>query len=97
MITTMASFFHRACTDAITEADGAHGSGGIPTFLRWRNLPADSPKDYGPFYDLSSDVYSDFTDFVRQLITHRSNITGVSSARTSLASRQLGLNMILRS
>ncbi|KAK4056494.1 hypothetical protein OIO90_002341 [Microbotryomycetes sp. JL221] len=55
--------------------------GGIYTFLRWRNLPADSPDDFGPFYDLESEVYSDFIDFVTTLITRPSNITGLSMAQ----------------
>ncbi|KAM0788655.1 hypothetical protein ACM66B_002757 [Microbotryomycetes sp. NB124-2] len=54
--------------------------GGIPTFLRWRGLPADSPDDYGPFYDLGSDVYKDFVEFVTTLITRPSNLTGLTMA-----------------
>ncbi|KAK4701098.1 mannan endo-1,4-beta-mannosidase, partial [Phenoliferia sp. Uapishka_3] len=54
--------------------------GGIPTFLRFRNLSASSPSDYGPFYDLSSDVYSDFKNYITTLLTHRSNITGLTLA-----------------
>lgn len=55
--------------------------GGIPTFLRWRNLSASSPSDYGPFYDLSSNVYSDFVQYVTHLLTHKSNITGLTMAQ----------------
>ncbi|ORY91788.1 glycoside hydrolase superfamily [Leucosporidium creatinivorum] len=54
--------------------------GGIPTFLRWRNLSASSPADYGPFYDLNSNVYSDFKTYISTLLTHRSNITGLTMA-----------------
>ncbi|KAK4055790.1 hypothetical protein OIV83_000337 [Microbotryomycetes sp. JL201] len=62
--------------------DYYHGKfGGIPTFLRWRGLPADSPDDYGPFYDLESDVYKDFVDFVTTLVTRPSNLTGLTMAQ----------------
>lgn len=56
--------------------------GGIATFLRWRNLAASSSKDYAPFYDLNSNVYNDFELYITRLLTHRSNITGVSMRRT---------------
>jgi hypothetical protein len=49
--------------------------GGIPTFLRWRNLSA---ADFSPFYDLTSPVYSDFTTYIRQLLGHVSPYMNVS-------------------
>ncbi|GAA5950817.1 hypothetical protein JCM21900_002027 [Sporobolomyces salmonicolor] len=51
--------------------------GGIPTFLRWRNL---SSSDYSPFYDLSSDVYQDFRQYVTNLLTHISPYTNLTLA-----------------
>ncbi|BGP47000.1 hypothetical protein JCM10450v2_002852 [Rhodotorula kratochvilovae] len=52
--------------------------GGIPTFLRWRNL---SSNDLSPFYDLSSETYADFTLYVRTLLNHTSPYTNLSMAR----------------
>ncbi|BGP31026.1 hypothetical protein JCM10296v2_002790 [Rhodotorula toruloides] len=46
--------------------------GGIPTFLRWRNL---SSTDYTPFYDLSSPVFADFELYIRTLLNHTSPYT----------------------
>lgn len=40
-----------------------------------RNLSA---TDYAPFYDLNSEVYSDFTTYVQSLLSHRSNISGLT-------------------
>ncbi|GAA5834208.1 hypothetical protein JCM11251_000571 [Rhodosporidiobolus azoricus] len=51
--------------------------GGIPTFLRWRNL---SDSDFSPFYNTASEVYSDFTTYVRTLLTHVSPYTNLSLA-----------------
>ncbi|GAA6060913.1 hypothetical protein JCM10212_003947 [Sporobolomyces blumeae] len=51
--------------------------GGIPTFLRWRNL---SSTDFSPFYDLDSDVYSDFTRYIETLLTHVSPYTNLTLA-----------------
>ncbi|GJN89919.1 hypothetical protein Rhopal_002908-T1 [Rhodotorula paludigena] len=52
--------------------------GGIPTFLRWRNL---SSTDFSPFYDLSSPVYSDFTLYIRTLLNHTSPYTNLTLAQ----------------
>ncbi|SCZ98622.1 BZ3500_MvSof-1268-A1-R1_Chr7-1g09220 [Microbotryum saponariae] len=55
--------------------------GGIPTFLRWRNLSATNPKaDFGPFYDTTSQVYSDFALYVTTLLSHRSSLTNLIMA-----------------
>ncbi|KDE09115.1 hypothetical protein MVLG_00830 [Microbotryum lychnidis-dioicae p1A1 Lamole] len=55
--------------------------GGIPTFLRWRNLSATHPKaDFGPFYDTTSQVYSDFALYVTTLLSHRSSLTNLTMA-----------------
>lgn len=51
--------------------------GGIPTFLRWRNLSA---TDFAPFYDLTSDVHADFKTYISNVLTHRSNLTGLTMA-----------------
>ncbi|BGP23694.1 hypothetical protein JCM10295v2_002595 [Rhodotorula toruloides] len=51
--------------------------GGIPTFLRWRNL---SSTDYTPFYDLSSPVFADFELYVRTLLNHTSPYTNLTLA-----------------
>ncbi|GAA5820818.1 hypothetical protein JCM3770_000352 [Rhodotorula araucariae] len=51
--------------------------GGIPTFLRWRNLSA---TDFAPFYDLSSETYADFTLYLRTLLTHTSPYTNLTMA-----------------
>ncbi|GAA5863400.1 hypothetical protein JCM3774_005279 [Rhodotorula dairenensis] len=51
--------------------------GGIPTFLRWRNLSA---TDFSPFYDLSSEVYADFELYVRTLMNHTSPYTNLTLA-----------------
>ncbi|BGP06992.1 hypothetical protein JCM10049v2_002822 [Rhodotorula toruloides] len=52
--------------------------GGIPTFLRWRNL---SSTDYTPFYDLSSPVFADFELYVRTLLNHTSPYTNLTLAQ----------------
>ncbi|BGP00759.1 Glycoside hydrolase superfamily [Rhodotorula toruloides] len=52
--------------------------GGIPTFLRWRNL---SSTDYTPFYDLSSPVFSDFELYIRTLLNHTSPYTNLTLAQ----------------
>ncbi|KAL8276477.1 hypothetical protein RQP46_011127 [Phenoliferia psychrophenolica] len=54
--------------------------GGIPTFLRFRGLSAKSPADYGPFYNTTGEVFEDFKDYIKTLVTHQSNITGLSLA-----------------
>lgn len=54
--------------------------GGIRSFLRFRNLPADSPSDHGPFYNLSSPVHADFLSYITTLLTHKSPYTGLSMA-----------------
>ncbi|GAA6008842.1 hypothetical protein JCM11491_003804 [Sporobolomyces phaffii] len=51
--------------------------GGIPTFLRWRNL---SSTNYDPFYDLGGDVYQDFRRYISTLLTHRSPYTNLTLA-----------------
>ncbi|GAA5927988.1 uncharacterized protein JCM15063_006052 [Sporobolomyces koalae] len=51
--------------------------GGIPTFLRWRNL---SSTDFAPFYDLNSDVYQDFRRYIATLLSHTSPYTNLSLA-----------------
>ncbi|GAA5848735.1 hypothetical protein JCM9279_002928 [Rhodotorula babjevae] len=51
--------------------------GGIPTFLRWRNL---SSTDFSPFYDLDSPTYADFTLYIRTLLTHTSPYTNLTMA-----------------
>ncbi|GAA6018402.1 hypothetical protein JCM10207_000880 [Rhodosporidiobolus poonsookiae] len=51
--------------------------GGIPTFLRWRNL---SDTDFSPFYDTSSEVYSDFEQYIRELLGHVSPYTNLTLA-----------------
>ncbi|GAA5861819.1 hypothetical protein JCM8547_008564 [Rhodosporidiobolus lusitaniae] len=51
--------------------------GGIPTFLRWRNL---SSTDFSPFYDLSSSVYADWEAYIRNLLTHVSPYTNLTLA-----------------
>lgn len=70
------SYGVRLIVPLVDQFDYFHGS--IPTFLRWRNL---TDTDYSPFYDLSSDTYADFTAYVDTLLSHRSNITGVSGHR----------------
>ncbi|SCV70921.1 BQ2448_3683 [Microbotryum intermedium] len=63
----------------IDQYDYYHG--GIPTFLRWRNLSATNPKaDFAPFYDTTSQVYSDFALYVTTLLSHRSNLTNLTMA-----------------
>ncbi|BGO90558.1 hypothetical protein NBRC10512_005277 [Rhodotorula toruloides] len=52
--------------------------GGIPTFLRWRNL---SSTDYSPFYDLSSPVFADFELYIRTLLNHTSPYTNLTLAQ----------------
>ncbi|GAA5986353.1 hypothetical protein JCM10908_003720 [Rhodotorula pacifica] len=51
--------------------------GGIPTFLRWRNLSA---TNYAPFYDLSSAVYADFEFYIGTLLNHTSPYTNLTLA-----------------
>lgn len=48
--------------------------GGIPSFLRWRNL---SDTDFSLFYDTSSPVYADFELYVRTLLTRNNTLTSV--------------------
>lgn len=55
---------------------------GLILCSQWRNLSA---TDLSPFYDLQSDVYTDFTTYVTTLLTHRSNITGVRFMSKALA------------
>lgn len=58
--------------------------GGIPTFLRFRNLSASSPAVYAPFYDVNGTVFGDFKLYIETLLLHKSNITGVSSTSLRL-------------
>ncbi|KPV77313.1 glycoside hydrolase family 5 protein [Rhodotorula graminis WP1] len=51
--------------------------GGIPTFLRWRNL---SSTDFSPFYDLNSPTCGDFALYVRTLLNHTSPYTNLTMA-----------------
>ncbi|GAA5893365.1 uncharacterized protein JCM6883_007643 [Sporobolomyces salmoneus] len=51
--------------------------GGIPTFLRWRNL---SSTNFDPFYDLSGVVYQDFRAYINNLLTHTSPYTNLTLA-----------------
>lgn len=60
-------------TDPRAEYDYYHG--GIPTFLRFRNLTA---SNHGPFYDLSSPVHSDFLTYITTLLSHKSPYTGLA-------------------
>lgn len=70
------SYGIRLILPLVDQYDYYHG--GIPTFLRFRHLQANSPSDYGPFYDLNSLVFGDFKNYIQVLLNHRSNITGVS-------------------
>ncbi|GAA5954988.1 hypothetical protein JCM3765_003153 [Sporobolomyces pararoseus] len=51
--------------------------GGIPTFLRWRNL---SSKNFDPFYDLNGQVYQDFRAYIQNLLSHTSPYTNLTLA-----------------
>ncbi|KAM0746042.1 glycoside hydrolase [Meredithblackwellia eburnea MCA 4105] len=72
------SYGMRLVIPLVDQYDYYHG--GIPTFLRSRNL---SPTNYSAFYDLQGDVYKDFSSYIDLLLTHRSNITGLSLANDS--------------
>jgi endo-1,4-beta-mannosidase len=57
----------------LTSAFSYHG--GIPSFLRFRNLSA---SNHAPFYDLDQPVYSDFADYISGLLNHTSTISGLA-------------------
>jgi hypothetical protein len=52
----------------------------VPTDLIRQNLTATNPVYYAPFYDINGPVFVDFKSYLSILISHRSNITGVSIA-----------------
>ncbi|GAA94791.1 glycoside hydrolase family 5 protein [Mixia osmundae IAM 14324] len=59
----------------IDQYDYYHG--GLPTFLRWRNLPSSKTS---AFFDTSSLVFTDFKDYITYLLNHKSTYTNLTMA-----------------